>query len=437
MAGQARDARGAALQVLRAVLGQRRSLNDALEEPLAGLPDRRERALAQTLCYSVLRFLPRLRACLKPLLRKPLKAKDLDVEILLLLGLVQILELRIPEHAAVGATVNLARKLGKPWAGGLINGVLRSFLRRQEEILAEVDKQPSARWAHPDWLLQRLRRDWPRDWEAICAANNQQAPMHLRVNQRQTTAADYLAELNAAALDAVATPHVGQGLTLAQACDVSRLPGFDTGRVSVQDPAAQLAAELLAPPSGARVLDACAAPGGKTAHLLEQQPDIALWAVEQDPARLDSLRATLQRLQLSAALHCADAGQPQDWWDGQPFSHILLDAPCSASGVIRRHPDIKYLRRDNDIAALAATQRHLLEALWPLLAPGGTLLYATCSVFAAENFQQLESFLAAHTEAKEQHIVADWGRPCLVGRQILPGEDQMDGFYYARLQKTR
>lgn len=430
------DARGTAVQVLVQVLDQRRSLSEALEAGLRPLEDRRERALAQTLCYGVMRSLPRLQAYLDALLDKGLKAKDIDVEATLLIGLVQLLELRIPEHAAVAATVETGRALGKAWSAGLINAVLRNFLRQREQLDMQLQKRPSAIHAHPNWMLRRLQQDWPEDWEAICAANNQQAPMHLRVNARQHSREAYLDLLQAEGIEAQLSPETEQGITLTKAVDVSALPGFDTGAVSVQDLAAQLAAQCLDTPPGAKVLDACAAPGGKTAHILEREPSAEVWALDNDPQRVERLNNTLTRLQLSATVRCAEAGDLEQWWDGQAFARILLDAPCSASGVIRRHPDIKYLRQANDIAALAQRQADLLDQLWPCLASGGILLYATCSVFAMENSQQLAAFLARHADAKEVPISANWGRACQIGRQILPAQDQMDGFYYARLQKV-
>ncbi|MCP4701003.1 MAG: 16S rRNA (cytosine(967)-C(5))-methyltransferase RsmB [Gammaproteobacteria bacterium] len=429
------NARSVAMRILTEVITHKQSLSERLDKHLPDLRDKRDRPLAQALCYCVMRWLPRLQAILDCLLTRPLKNKDADIHALLLIGLCQHLYMRIPPHAATYATVNVAHVMGKSRGTGLINAVLRNFQRRRESLLAVIDEKPEARLAHPAWLLECLQQEWPADWERIAMANNAHPPMTLRVNKRQCSREIYLEHLNAAGYSANIVPYSSQGLTLSEALDVESLPGFAEGRVSVQDGAAQLAAELLQTPPEARVLDACAAPGGKTAHLLETQTDARLVAVDESAPRLQRLSAALQRLKLSAELCCADAGAPETWQDGRKFERILLDAPCSGSGVIRRHPDIKHLRRPADIPALAARQKQLLEALWPLLVPGGLLLYVTCSVFAAENQRLLETFLSEHPDAGEQTIEADWGRSLGAGRQILPGEDQMDGFYYARLCK--
>jgi len=291
--------------------------------------------------------------------------------------------------------------------------------------------------AHPPWLLKRLQADWPTQWETLADANNAHPPLTLRVNARIKSRDAYLEHLHQANIAATPTPYTDYGITLEHPIDVQHLPGFAQGWLSVQDGAAQLAAPLLDVPPGARVLDACAAPGGKTAHLLERYEIETLLALDLKPARVQKLRDTLQRLQLSADLRCADASQPDTWWDNQPFERILLDVPCSGNGVIRRHPDIKYLRQPSDIAALAAQQARLLDALWPLLMPGGKLLYVTCSVFAEENHLQIQNFLATHADATEIVLTADWGYAQDYGRQILPGENNLDGFYYACLSKTQ
>jgi len=314
--------------------------------------------------------------------------------------------------------------------------VLRRYQREQAVLDAAAEAEPVARHAHPHWLLTRLQQDWPDDWQAVCAANNARAPMTLRVNTLRGSPADYQQRLTEAGLAATSQPHAPAALVLTEPTDVAALPGFAAGDVSVQDAAAQLAAPLLDVQAGQRVLDACAAPGGKTAHLLENNPSAELVALDNDAARLDRVAETLARLQLAARLLHADAGQVVDWWDGKPFDRILLDAPCSASGVIRRHPDIKALRRAVDIDALAAQQARLLDALWPCLAPGGKLLYVTCSVLAAENGRQVKTFLARTPDAAALPLAADWGRPAGHGRQILPGEADMDGFFYALLVKT-
>ncbi|MDX1592717.1 MAG: 16S rRNA (cytosine(967)-C(5))-methyltransferase RsmB [Gammaproteobacteria bacterium] len=431
------QARAAAARALARLLREGASLDAVLPEALAGV-DPGDRALVGELCYGTLRWHPRLAALAARLLHRPPRARDLDVLALVLVGLHQLRAMRVPSHAAVAETVAGARALGKPWAGRLVNAALRRYLREREALEREVDAEPHARLAHPRWLFEVLQEAWPGDWEAIAEANNARAPMTLRVNLAHGSRADYVTRLESAGLPAAPAPHVATGLVLERACDVHDLPGFDDGDVSVQDAAAQLAAPLLDAPEGARVLDACAAPGGKTTHLLERRPAPGrLLAVDRSEARLDLLRDNLARIGGRAEVRAADAGAPGEWWDGEAFDAVLLDAPCSGSGVIRRHPDIKLLRRADDLPRLAGEQARLLAALWPLVAPGGCLLYATCSVLPDENDKQISHFLANHTDAREDVIDAEWGHPCHHGRQILPGEDGMDGFYYARLIRTR
>ncbi len=429
------QARPAAARALARLLRDGASLDTALPDALATVAPG-ERALVSELCYGTLRWHPRLVALSARLLHRPPRARDSDVAALLLLGLYQLQQMRVPPHAAVAETVAGAEALGKRWACGLLNAALRRYLREREALEAAVDADPAAALAHPAWLLERLRDAWPDRWRSIAEANNRRAPMALRVNLARQDRAAYLARLRDAGRAAEPIPHTATGLALAEPCDVDDLPGFADGDVSVQDGAAQLAAPLLAPPPGARVLDACAAPGGKSAALLERRPAPGtLVAIDRSPERLTRLHATLARIGARATVCAADAGDPAGWWDGVPFDAVLLDAPCSGSGVIRRHPDIKLLRRADDLPRLAAEQARLLSALWPLVAPGGCLLYATCSVLPDENDKQIRDFLAAHTDAEEDEIDADWGHPCRHGRQILPGEDGMDGFYYARLRR--
>ena len=387
------------------------------------------------MCYGVLRYYPRLTYLAAQLLHKPLKRKDRDVQQLILIGLYQLIYLQVPAHAAVAETVAATRLLGKDWAAGLVNALLRGWQRGADQLLAQADADPVARYAHPPWWLARLQSDWPAHWQAILNANNQRPPMTLRVNAQCGSRNDYAARLQAAGIGAHPAPHAPLALTLEKPVDVAQLPGFGDGAVSVQDAAAQLAAPLLELAPGQRVLDACAAPGGKTAQLLESEPRLQVQALDSDAQRLARVQDTLTRLHLTAELHHGDAARPQDWWDGTVFERILLDAPCSGSGVIRRHPDIKLLRTAQDIVTLAQQQRRLLHALWPLLARGGILLYATCSVLMAENQHNLAEFLATHSDARERVISADWGHAQTPGRQQLPGENGMDGFYYARLMK--
>ncbi len=427
-----------AASVIRQVLSPGRSLSSALDEACEPLTDRRERSLARELAFGVCRWLPRLSVILSQLLERPLRRKDLDVQVVLLLGLYQLLYTRIPEHAAVAESVSLARMLGKPWSAGLVNAVLRRFQRERAQILDTVRGNEEAEFAHPAWIIDVVKKAWPEDWRKVLEAGNTRPPMTLRVNRRQTTRTDYLKRLAEAGFKADPAPHTTHGVVLDTPADVERLPGFEAGVVSVQDAAAQLTAPLLRLTPGLRVLDACAAPGGKTAHILESEPALAeLVALDKAPARIPRLRATLSRLALQCSVINADAAHPAKWWDGQPFERILLDAPCTASGVIRRHPDIKIHRRPDDVDRQAATQRLLLEALWPLLARGGMVLYATCSILPRENQHRVAEFVEARADAELWPIDSDWGRPVEPGRQILPGEHGMDGFYYALLAKCR
>lgn len=428
--------RAAAARVLTRVLHGGASLSVALPAEQTGFANPADRALLAELAYGSLRLEPRLVWLLGRLMPRPLARREPLIHALLLTGLYQLSAMRLPAHAAVAESVNAARELGKDWAAGLVNAVLRRYQREQAALDSAAEAEPVARFAHPRWLLERLRADWPDDWEDICTANNARAPMTLRVNTRQASVADYRQRLEQAGLANTLNPHAPAALVLEQPAEIAALPGFADGAVSVQDAAAQLAAPLLEVQAGMRVLDACAAPGGKTAHLLESSQPGELLALDSDAARLDRVAETLARLNLVARLVHADAGQPDGWWDGTPFDRILLDAPCSATGVIRRHPDIKVLRRAGDLAALAAQQARLLDALWPCLAPGGKLLYATCSVIAAENSQPIKAFLSRTPDAAALPLAADWGRPAGHGRQILPGAAGMDGFFYALLVKA-
>ncbi len=430
--------RHAAVVVLTGLLAERRSLTELLEHADWTAMPASDRALARALCFGVARFYYRYDFVLRELLQKPLKARDTDIKALVLVGLHQLCELRIPDHAAIAETVDVTKALGKPWARGLTNALLRNFQRRRDEFDAAVAANAVAATAHPRWLLDAFQEYWPTELDAIVAANNRQAPMVLRINAQRLTRAAYLKRLRLKGIEAEPTLRSEFGIELTSAVNVELLPGFAEGDVSVQDTAAQLAADLVAPQAGERLLDACAAPGGKTAHLLERAPGaLDLLALDSQPQRLTRIRDNLDRLGLQAQIAVGDAGDPAGWWDGQPFDRILLDVPCSASGVIRRHPDIKFLRNAADLKELTATQARLLNALWPLLKTGGILLYSTCSVLPPENALQIERFLAQQADAELTAIPVEWGRDTGFGRQILPGEDNMDGFFYALLHKTR
>lgn len=425
----------AALAACR-VLQDGESLSTILPS-LAGRVSPVDRGLLQELSFGVCRFQPRLQAITRELLKSPFKAKDQDIHCLLLVGLYQLLYLDTPAHAAIHETVEGARSLKKPWATGVLNGVLRNFLRQKEALLEKVDQSDAACYSHPNWLLKRLRQAWPQHWQQIVQANNGRGPMTLRVNSLRTSREAFLGRLQEAGIEASPTPYSSLGVQLAQPLDVSRIPGFGEGHCSVQDEAAQLCAQLLELAPGQRVLDACAAPGGKTCAILETEPALAsLWAIDQDPARLARVEENLARLELHCELRAADVGNAESWWDGVPFDRILLDVPCSATGVIRRHPDIKLLRRNEDIPALANTQARLLRECWKTLKAGGVLLYATCSILPDENVRIIEHFVAEQADAQLDSIDAPWGLAMTAGRQLLPKEQGHDGFFYARLRKT-
>ncbi len=398
-----------------------------------------DRALLRMLCYGALRHHWALQAWVTQLLERPLKRKDSVINALLSLGLYQLTDTRIPDHAAVSQTVEAARLLRRPKLAGLINACLRRFQR--EDIAARVPKDEEARWNHPQWLIDALKRDWPDDWAAILAANNERAPMWLRVNSSRNETAGYRQRLSEAGISAEMLAATPDALRLSEPCLVDELPGFAEGDVSIQDAAAQIAARWLLTNTRGRILDACAAPGGKSGHLLELGGnDIALTAVDRDASRIESIHENLGRIGRSATIIAADASKTGEWWDGVPFDGILLDAPCSATGVIRRHPDIKLLRRASDIAGLGELQSALLDALWALLVPGGRLLYATCSTLAAENEAVVMRFLSSHDDAAEDDVlpnnnIRDLMRRRACGYQVLPGTAGLDGFYYACLEK--
>jgi len=425
----------AAARALAAVLSGKASLNSSLPAQLDKV-DERDRGLTQDLAFGTARWQPRLDLLAAQLLQKPFKAADADVQALLLVGLYQLFYTRIPAHAAIGETVGCADKLKKPWAKGLLNAVLRRAQREGEALLAGMERDPVVRTAHPRWLQKALKAFWPEQWEAICAANNAHPPMILRVNRRHHSRDAYLALLAQAGIDAIACQYSRDGIVLSEACDVRSLPGFAEGWVSVQDEAAQLSADLLELAPGQRVLDACCAPGGKTCHLLEAEAGLAhLVAIDLEAKRLTRVRENLDRLQLDAELIACDARDTASWWDGKPFQRILLDAPCSATGVIRRHPDIKLTRQADDIPALATLQGELLDALWPTLEVGGMLLYATCSSLPTENTEVIEAFLARTPGARELDLATEAGIRQPHGRQLLAQEGGHDGFYYAKLIK--
>lgn len=424
------NSRALACQVLLKVT-QGKPLQSSWVTQMTTHLNEREQAFILHLCFGVLRYYYRLQEQLQKNLHRPLKAKDSDLKLLMLIGLYQLLYSDTPAYAAINETVKATNELNKSWARALVNRILR-----QVSGQTFVTDSLTAQWNHPQWFIDFIKEAWPQHWQMILQANLEHPPFMLRVNLSKISRADYLLKLQQANITSTPLAFSPAGLQIHGAVKVEQLPGFTQGFISVQDEAAQLACSLLALEPHLRILDACAAPGGKTSHLLEAQPHLHIDALEKAPSRLVLLKQTLSRLGFKANLIEADATQPDTWWDQQPFDRILLDAPCSASGVIRRHPDIKLHRQEGELKQLAEYQHLLLKQLWPLLKPNGLLLYATCSIFPQENVQLIQEFIANQVDAKEEPIYSEWGIAQKYGRQILPGQHQMDGFYYARLRKT-
>jgi 16S rRNA (cytosine967-C5)-methyltransferase len=431
------DARTVAAKTLGRVFSRNESLASLLPANLPSVIES-ERSFYQQLCYGSLRWFYQLNPLLNELMPKPLKSKDSDIQAALIIGLYQLIHARVPDHAAIASTVDISKRLKKPWASKLVNGVLRNFQRERDNLFSQYKDNPCFISAHPKWLVKSIETSWQDLAPAVFDANNQQPPFSLRVNPAYCSSEDYLNKLQLANIDAKQTPFSDVGVTLAQACDVYSLPGFSEGMVSVQDEAAQLAASLLDLQTGQTVLDACCAPGGKTGHLLEREPSLgSITALDLEEKRLVRVHENLQRLGQTQRVEviCGDAAQPEQWWHGEQFDRILLDAPCSATGVIRRHPDIKLLRKPSDIDKLAQLQLQILQAMWALLKPGGRLVYATCSVIPTENTRVIEQFMAAQSDCEEVHLDVDWGIAQTRGRQLLPQNNGHDGFYYAVLTK--
>lgn len=420
--------RALAARAVSAVMDEGRSLDTALVDLPASLAVA-DRGLCRMLAYGTLREHRRLDALLAPRLQRPPQPL---LKALLLVGIFQLEATRVPAHAAVHATVAAAEGLGLGKARGMVNAILRGH---QRGPTATLEDSLALNYSYPDWLIEAIETDWRGAADQVIAAGNQQAPMHLRVNRRRQSREAYLARLTDQGLSATPSAYSADGVTLAEPVATDQLPGFADGDVSVQDTAAQLAAGLLAPEDGQRVLDACAAPGNKSAHLLEYA-DIDLLSLDIDAQRLATLDANLTRLGLQAEHKTADAVDVHAWWDGKPFDRILLDAPCSGTGVIRRHPDIKWLRRPDDIDEARRRQEMLLEALWPTLAPGGRLLYATCSILRFEGADVIDDFVAREPSARLCRIHGEWAWPESAGVRIRPGQNGMDGFFYALLERA-
>ncbi|MEH2922867.1 16S rRNA (cytosine(967)-C(5))-methyltransferase RsmB [Samsonia erythrinae] len=422
--------RSIAAKVVGQVLDQGQSLSALLPVHQSEVSEK-DRALLQELCFGVLRVLPQLEWCIQQLMAKPLTGKQRTLHYLIMVGIYQLCHTRIPPHAALAETVEGAVALKRPQLKGLINGVLRQFQRHQEELI-QREANRSSHYQHPGWLLARIQHAYPDCWQSIIEANNQRPPMWLRVNRLHHTRENYLTLLAQEGIEAFTHPEHTDAIRLASPCAVDRLPGFAQGWVTVQDASAQSCVYWLAPQDGEQILDLCAAPGGKTTHILEAAPKSHVLAVDIDETRLSRVKENLLRLQMNAEVKQGDGRYPDLWCEGRSFDRILLDAPCSATGVIRRHPDIKWLRRDSDIDELVSLQKEILDAVWPHLKAGGTLVYATCSVLPQENNQQIAHFLSRHTDA----ALVDTGTKTNPGIQILPHNDGGDGFFYAKLVKN-
>lgn len=416
-----------ALNILNTLLQEKIPLTQLMAEKTALSP------LSKEICFGVCRQYFRLAALADLLLTK--RPKQYDVWLSLLIGLYQLHYLRIPDYAVVKETVALLEQGKKSWAKGLINAVLRRYCREQDTLIEKLEENHAFKYGHPTWLKDRIKTAWPKDWQHILQANDMHPPMSLRVNARHNTAKTYLNQLQQQNIEADLLSYSDSGLTLKTPCNVLELPGFSSGLVSVQDQAAQIAVSLLDLKPGLRLLDACAAPGGKTCHMLETEPDLNCIALDIDERRLIRVQENLNRLKLHAHLLKGDGLDPASWWDGLLFDRILLDAPCSATGVIRRHPDIKLLRTEAEITIIIKLQSELIKTLWSLLKPGGIMVYATCSILPEENEQQMAKFITSHDDCEFLTADQPWGTATGHGWQIMPGEQNMDGFFYSKLSK--
>jgi 16S rRNA (cytosine967-C5)-methyltransferase len=388
-----------------------------------------QRAVAQDLSYGTLRFYGTIEALLDQLIQKPLD--DAKLQCLLLVAIYQLQYDKAASHTVVDQAVKAASQSKKTWAKGLVNGVLRNFLRQQTELVANLEGNEFATYSYPAWWITKLKHQYPDHWQAMLEAGNQHPPMTLRVNPHQISVADFVAKLNA---EGIASQALGaNAVMLEKPLPVDRIPGFADGEASVQDFAAQIAGYALDLKNGQRVLDACCAPGGKTGQILELA-DVDLVAVDNDEKRIDLTQSNVERLKLKATLLVGDAGDSSAWWDGKPFDRILADVPCTASGIVRRHVDIKWLRREADIASFTKQQAHILPSLWQVLAKGGKLIYVTCSVFKEENQRQIDSFLKLNTDAEQLPLDQPLAGLSLNNGQLLPSANH-DGLFYALLQK--
>jgi 16S rRNA (cytosine967-C5)-methyltransferase len=423
-------------QIIEQIIEEKITLSRALHNNKSFNLAEKDKALIQEISYGTFRWYIQLEHILNQLLEKRLKKKDSRLKHLIIIGLYQLLYMRIPAHAVVSETVETCKKIKMEWAKGLVNAILRRYIREADKLNPLLNDNETVRTSHPLWLIEQLKQDWPDKWKSVLDANNQRPPMYLRINQLHHDRKHYLIKLKDAGIEGKATPYSSHGVLLEYAKDVDQLPGFDTGEVSVQELAAQLSAGLLDLKPGQNVLDACAAPGGKSSHILEFQTKInSLTSVEKDPNRAKKLAETLKRLNLNAITKISDINDLECWWNKEYFDRILLDAPCSATGVIRRHPDIKLLRTPEEVSKICELQMKLLNTLWQTLKPDGLLLYVTCSILKQENSDLIKRFITDNNDCTLKPIKAQWGIDTGYGRQILAGQDNMDGFFYACLKK--
>lgn len=434
--------RHVAIKVLSNILLKKGSLSTQLARHQSSVAIEHT-PLLKELCFGVCHQYPKLNSIGLHLLAHPFEEKDTDLYALLLLGFYQLTYMNIPDHAAINESVEACRHLDKEWATKLINAVLRRYQREEREIIEQLIKMPSIEFNHPKWLVKRFKKHWPEQFERIITSSNSRAPMCIRVNDQQVSRETYINKLKERGIDCSKGLYSPSSLYLKEPVGINQLPFFQIGEVSIQDEAAQLSAHILSPENGDRVLDACAAPGGKTGHLLEVSPSIELTAVELESWRLEKIESNLDRLSYQANLICADASDLAAWWNKNPFDKILLDVPCSATGVIRRNPDIKINRKPADIEELVVIQKAILNNVWQTLKPDGYMLYATCSLLPEENELQIANFLTNQKDAREVPLDSlngtlrsDWGVEVSHGKQLFPNESGHDGFYYCLLKKS-
>ncbi|MAS82900.1 MAG: 16S rRNA (cytosine(967)-C(5))-methyltransferase [Legionellales bacterium] len=425
-----------ATQIISQVFENKLTLTHALQNNESFKQSGNDKALIQEICYGTFRWYVQLEYILNHLLEKRIKKKDSQLKYLMIIGLYQLRFMRIPAHAVVSETVNTCKKIKMEWAKNLVNAILRRYLRDTKIFDPNVNNGYSFNTSHPKWIIKQLRLDWPEEWESILEANNQHPPMYLRVNQLHQSRQEYLIKMEKAGILGKITPYSKQGILVEKPVDVGLLPGFSEGDVSVQELAAQFSVKLLDLKPRQTVLDACAAPGGKSSHILESQPNLeSLTVIEKDFGRAKRLSETFMRLGLNATIKVSDINDLENWWRNELYDRILLDAPCSATGVIRRHPDIKTLRTYAEVKVISALQMQLIETLWKTLKLNGLLVYVTCSIFKQENSELIKQFIGKNENCVLKNIDAEWGENTGYGKQILTGQSNMDGFFYSCLKK--